>query len=118
LVCPKQRPGAKPGSRADNIALNEQSPLISSAFPLVHNTQLRALCGTLAIVVAVGLLIAGEANAVDGNYSSPYASQWDTRGAGAAVPNETIVGALLLVLNTLAATIPAAGSRGAGSAGN
>lgn len=107
--------------------------MISSAFPLVHNTQLSALCGMLAIVVAVGLLIAGEANAVDGNYSSPYASQWDTRGAGAAVPNETIVGALLLVLNTLAATIfslrdrrrrrrqasiPAAGSRGAGSAGN
>jgi hypothetical protein len=60
---------------------------------------------TLAIIGIFGMLMAGDANAVDGNYSSPYASQWDTSSAGASVPNATIAGALLLVLNTTAAAI-------------
>lgn len=56
-----------------------------------------------ACVVMLGLLIGIEASAIDGNYSSPYASQWDTRSVGATIPDETLLGMLLLTLNACAA---------------
>ena len=55
--------------------------------------------GALVIVAVAGLLMFGVANAIDGNYSSPYASQWDTRSAGASIPDETFLGMLLLMVN-------------------
>ena len=51
--------------------------------------------------LVVLLLLAGSALAIDGNYSSPYASQWDSRGAVATISDEALLGALLLVANAL-----------------
>lgn len=52
---------------------------------------------------ALALLAANAAHAIDGNYASPYASQWDTRSTAAMLPDETLLGLLLLALNVLAA---------------
>ncbi|MDH3350423.1 MAG: hypothetical protein OEM60_12075 [Gammaproteobacteria bacterium] len=59
----------------------------------------------IAVILAMSLLMLADANAVDGNYVSPYGSQWDTRSKGASVPDETLLGMLLLTLNLIAATI-------------
>ena len=59
----------------------------------------------VAVVLAMSLLLLADANAVDGNYISPYGSQWDTRSKGVSVPDETLLGMLLLTLNLIAATI-------------
>lgn len=53
----------------------------------------------LLLVATAGLLLAASALAIDGNYSSPYASQWDTRGTVATISDETLLGALLLLVN-------------------
>ena len=57
-----------------------------------------------AILVIVGLLLVQDASAVDGNYSSPYASQWDNRSSAVSIPDETLLGMLLVFLNIIAAT--------------
>ena len=55
----------------------------------------------LLLCASAILLLAANALAIDGNYSSPYASQWDTRGAVATISDETLLGVLLLVVNAL-----------------
>lgn len=57
-----------------------------------------------AILVIVGLLLVQDASAVDGNYSSPYASQWNNRNSAVSIPDETLLGVLLVLLNLVAAT--------------
>lgn len=57
------------------------------------------------LVIVGGILMLGDALAIDGNYSAPYASQWDSRRQVAALPLETLFGALLIVFNLLAAGI-------------
>lgn len=47
----------------------------------------------------VGLFAARAVLAVDGNYSSPYASQWDSRMATASISDEAVIGGLLILLN-------------------
>jgi len=74
----------------------------SIRFPaLVH----RKLALLVVLVAAGAFLLTRDAFAIDGNYSSPYASQWDSRNAVARVPDETLLGMLLLVVNFLLATI-------------
>lgn len=53
----------------------------------------------LLIVVAAFLLLAGDALAIDGNYSSPYASQWDARSSVVKISDETLLGMILLIVN-------------------
>ena len=53
----------------------------------------------IVVVITLELLLRNDANAIDGNYSSPYASQYDTRSVGATIPNATLLGGLLLTLN-------------------
>ncbi len=78
------------------------STLRSSIRESLRNTSsLRFL--TLTIIAAIVLLAAAQAIAIDGNYASPYASQWDTRSAVATLPDETLIGLLLLALNFFAA---------------
>jgi len=57
-----------------------------------------------AVLLIIGLLLAQHAVAVDGNYSSPYASQWDNRSSAASIPDATLLGVLLVFLNLVAAT--------------
>ena len=60
----------------------------------------------LVFLLAAGvLLLTGDAFAIDGNYSSPYASQWDSRNSAARIPDETLLGMLVLLVNSLLATI-------------
>lgn len=68
---------------------------------LIGRNHLPFLC-FLFFAAAFGVLICADAVAIDGNYSSPYASQYDTRSVGARIPNETLLGVLLLMLNILA----------------
>lgn len=63
------------------------------------------------IVAAVALIGAEVAFAIDGNYASPYASQYDSRSAAIAIPNETWLGMLLLLGNGLLVTFYALRSR-------
>ena len=72
-----------------------------SFLALVH----RKLVPLVVLVAAGVLVLTGDAFAIDGNYSSPYASQWDSRNAAARLPDETLLGMLLLVVNFLLATI-------------
>lgn len=58
-----------------------------------------AVFATLAVAAILLLLIGAEAFAIDGNYSSPYASQYDSRSTGAMLSTESLVGMLLLVAN-------------------
>ena len=51
------------------------------------------------LLIAALLFFALDANAVDGNYSSPYGSQYDTRRTSANLPNAAIVGTVLVVFN-------------------
>lgn len=60
--------------------------------------------GTMLAIVAICFLLFGaDAFAIDGNYSSPYASQYDSRSAGAMLSTESLAGMLLLVANLLLA---------------
>lgn len=66
----------------------------------------------LWVFVAVVALVGAElAFAIDGNYASPYASQYDSRSAASAIPNETWLGMLLLLVNGLLVTFYALRSR-------
>ena len=58
----------------------------------------------IVVLISLGLFGNIDANAIDGNYSSPYASQYDTRSVGATIPNATLLGALLVTLNACVAT--------------
>lgn len=55
----------------------------------------------LLLVGTAGILLTGDALAIDGDYSSPYASQWDSRGSVAQVSDETLLGIVLLLVNTV-----------------
>ena len=55
----------------------------------------------LLVFAAAGILLMGEVFAIDGNYSSPYASQWDSRDSAATISDETLLGIILLMLNTV-----------------
>lgn len=55
--------------------------------------------------------------AVDGDYASPYASQWTRQGSVAALSNEALAGAALLLVNLPAALRAAIRARRATSAG-
>ena len=55
------------------------------------------------LVLAVAVIGSELAHAIDGNYTSPYASQYDSRSTAVAIPNQTWIGMLLLVLNGLLA---------------
>lgn len=68
-------------------------------------------CVVLCAVAACGLLIGGDVLAIDGNYASPYASQYDTRDAAATVSNAALLGMLLAVINALTAGLYALRSR-------
>lgn len=69
---------------------------------LVDNPRTRIASLVVPLLIAfVGLLFAGDALAIDGNYSSPYASQWDTRGPVATISDEALLGVLLLLVNAL-----------------
>ncbi len=48
-------------------------------------------------------MLASSALAIDGNYASPYASQWDSRSAGLSIPGFTWLGFFFLLVNGLAA---------------
>ncbi len=54
------------------------------------------------LVAAVAIIGSDFAHAIDGNYTSPYASQYDSRSAAATIPNTTLLGMLLLIVNALA----------------
>ena len=71
----------------------------------LHRQRLRTgtAVATLAIVAICALLIGADAYAIDGNYSSPYASQYDNRSAGAMLSTESLIGMLLLVANLVLA---------------
>ena len=58
----------------------------------------------LLLVGSAGILLAGDAVAIDGNYSSPYASQWDSRNSVAKISDETLLGIILLLLNAVITT--------------
>lgn len=55
------------------------------------------------VVAAIALIGTEFAFAIDGNYASPYASQYDSRGTAVAIPNETWIGMLLFLANGLVA---------------
>jgi hypothetical protein len=57
------------------------------------------------LLVMAGIVIFGDVFAIDGNYAAPYGSQWDSRSQIASIPLETILGALLVVLNVTGAAI-------------
>ena len=57
------------------------------------------------LLLAISLLLLGDAWSIDGNYAAPYASQWDSQSQIAAIPLETFFGALLLILNLIAAAV-------------
>jgi hypothetical protein len=58
-----------------------------------------------AVLVLVGVLTFGDAGAVDGNYVSPYQTQWDSSSSAASLPLETLFGGFLLSLNVLAVLV-------------
>ena len=63
-----------------------------------------ALRVPLCLFVAVVALIGTEfAFAIDGNYASPYASQYDSRSTAVRIPNETWIGMLLFLANAILA---------------
>ena len=74
----------------------------SISFPALAH---RGLLPLVILVSAGALSLTGDAFAIDGNYSSPYASQWDSRNSVARIPDTTLLGMLLLVVNFLLATI-------------
>jgi hypothetical protein len=87
----------------DNTASKKSLSLISA----VSNKRLAGpaamlLAGCLIPAVA-GLFGSAPAFAIDGNYSSPYASQYDSRSPVATIPDETWLGVLSLLLNGSAA---------------
>lgn len=70
------------------------------------NTPGRAATFLYLLMPVFALLLqSGEVLAVDGNYASPYASQYDSRSTGASVPGITWLGLLLLFVNATAAAV-------------
>lgn len=70
----------------------------------LHVSRARVCYGRivlLLLVASAGILLTGDAFAIDGNYSSPYASQWDSRNSAAKISDETLLGMVLLMLNTV-----------------
>lgn len=67
----------------------------------IGRDYLHYFCFLLSAAV-LSFIFCADAVAIDGNYSSPYASQYDSRSIGARIPNETLVGVLLLMFNVLA----------------
>jgi hypothetical protein len=64
------------------------------------------LRGVLIIILIAGVLALGDALAVDGNYITPYGSQWDDNPSrGVTYSLDTLFGAFLLLLNVLGAGI-------------
>jgi hypothetical protein len=59
----------------------------------------------IGLALCAGLLFVNDAQAIDGNYSSPYASQYDSRSTAATIPNETWLGILMLLLNLSLAAV-------------
>lgn len=57
------------------------------------------------LLIILGIVIFGDVFAIDGNYAAPYGSQWDSRSQIALIPLETVLGALLVVLNVIGAAI-------------
>lgn len=57
----------------------------------------------MSVVMVAGILFTRDAAAIDGNYWSPYATQWSARSVGVSIPNETLVGMLLVMLNVAVA---------------
>lgn len=57
----------------------------------------------ISFVIVVGAMFSGDAFAVDGNYSSPYATQWSDRSVRVSIPDETFVGMLLVIANLVVA---------------
>lgn len=56
------------------------------------------------VLVALGVLLVGaDALAIDGNYSSPYASQYDNRSTVAMLSGEALAGMAWLTGNLLLA---------------
>ena len=74
------------------IALRSTSHLAPAANSAVLLATLVAVCT---------LLVSIDAFAIDGNYSSPYASQWDSRNTAARLPGETFLGLFLFALNSV-----------------
>ncbi|NNC78111.1 MAG: hypothetical protein HKN77_09130 [Woeseiaceae bacterium] len=69
--------------------------MIRRDYNMIIVTAFRAV---LSLVAAL-LFFALDANAVDGNYSSPYGSQYDTRSTSASLPDATLAGTVLVILN-------------------
>jgi hypothetical protein len=64
-----------------------------------------------AALFLAGVLMLGDAGAVDGNYVSPYQTQGLGRSGAASLPLETLFGAFLLSLNLLAIIVLAIRNR-------
>lgn len=69
----------------------------------VSNTRSRQLRVAVAtgMIMIIALFCGADTLAIDGNYSSPYASQWDTRAGRAPLPDATLAGMLLVGVNLL-----------------
>ena len=70
-----------------------------------NGMEKQAMRSLLVVVVLAGALTFGDAGAVDGNYVSPYQTQWDSRSSAASLPLESLFGGLLLSLNVLAVLV-------------
>lgn len=62
-------------------------------------------------LLVAGVLLAGNALAIDGNYAAPYGSQWDSRSQIAAIPLETLFAAFMVLLNLVGAAVIALRAR-------
>ena len=78
---------------------------------ILRASNFRRVCGVLlrpplwVFVAAVVFVGADVAFAIDGNYASPYASQYDARSTSATIPIGTWLGLLLLVVNLATAVV-------------
>jgi hypothetical protein len=61
--------------------------------------------GVSTFLFVAGVLLFGDAHAIDGNYAAPYGSQWGSRSQIASLPLETLFAALLVLLNLIGAAI-------------
>lgn len=70
-------------------------------YRVVRGTLLQIpLCLLVAAIAVIG---AEFALAIDGNYASPYASQYDSRSTAVMISDEAWVGIFLLLVNGLLA---------------
>lgn len=68
------------------------------------NSDTRRFRLAACVLVALGAMLAGaDALAIDGNYSSPYASQYDNRSTVAMLSGEALAGMAWLGANLLLA---------------